>query len=107
MIKQRSPIAVILLTLLTCGFYGLFWYYSTADELHGKGKLETSPVLLLLLMFIPPLGLFSVWKHSAGIEALSDGNTSGVLLFILAIFFFPAQLFIAQTELNKHAGASE
>ena len=106
MIKERNPLVVILLTLITCGFYGLFWLYATSDELNSKGSLEMSPVLIILLCFIPFVNLFAIWKYCAGIEKLSGGNTSGILLFILAIIFFPAFYFIAQSELNKHAGAA-
>jgi len=103
MVKKRNPVVVLLLSLLTCFVYMLYWVFSTSRELNKKGALDMSAGLMLVLCFIPIVSLFAIWKHCSAVETLSEGNTSGVLLFVLWIVFFPIALFMAQSELNKHA----
>ena len=107
MIKNRNPLVVLLLVLVTCGFYGLFWLYATSGELHDKGKLEMSPVLLLLLALIPFVNLYAFWKYCAAIGSLSEESFNPIVLFIILLVFFPAFYVLAQMDLNKHASATE
>ncbi|MHA1353420.1 MAG: DUF4234 domain-containing protein [Candidatus Heimdallarchaeaceae archaeon] len=37
MIKERNPIVVIILMMITFGIYALFWYYWTKNELNELG----------------------------------------------------------------------
>lgn len=106
MVQERNPIVVIILSMVTCGIYALYWYFATAKEMAEMGKLETSPGLILGLFFCGPAALFSIWKHSEGISAVSNGEQSQGLLFVIALVFAPAYQFMAQTELNKHAQPS-
>ena len=103
MTKNRNPLLVVLLMILTCGLYGLYWYYSTAAELKAKGHLDMSPLLLVVLLFIPLLGFYSMWVHCQAIEGLSGGKKSGLLCFVLLLVFFPAFVFVFQSELNQHS----
>ncbi len=52
----RSPVSVILLTVLTCGIYGLIWFYSIANELNAllgdEGATNPSYSLLGILCFV-------------------------------------------------------
>ena len=50
--KVRSPMMVLLLTIITCGIYGLVWNYSVFKELKDHtGEGLGGPVGLLLAMF--------------------------------------------------------
>lgn len=103
MVKERSPIVVILLVFITCGIYALYWYFATAKEMNELGKLETSAGMILLFFFLGPVALYGIWLHANGIAAVSDGKQGAGLLFVLGLVFAPAYLFMAQSELNKHA----
>ena len=52
----RSPATVILLTVLTCGIYGLYWFYSIAQELNAvlgdQGATNPSYSLWGILCFV-------------------------------------------------------
>lgn len=51
--KERSLISVLLLTLVTCGIYYLFWVYETArdmDELLGESDIPPAVHVLLFLI---------------------------------------------------------
>ena len=103
MVKERNPILVILFTFLTCGIYLMFWMYSTSKELNEKGTLETDATMMLVFLFLGPLALLTYWKYSKAIESLSGGEKSAGMLFVIALVFFPAFLYMAQSELNKFA----
>ncbi len=103
MVKERNPILVILFTMLSCGIYMWYWIYATSKELNDKGVLETSATTMLAFLFCGPLGLLTLWKHAKAIEALSGGEKSGGMLFVIALVFAPGYWYMAQAELNKHA----
>ena len=99
MVKKRNCILVVLLSIVTCGLYTLYWMVSTKREMVDLG----ADIPTAWLIIIPIADVYFTWKHSKGVENISDGSMSGVLVFILWIVFFPAAVFITQTELNKHA----
>jgi len=57
----RSIPAVIVLTIITCGLYGLVWYYEVSRELQEvTGQTDTSPGLEVLLIVLT-CGLYVVY----------------------------------------------
>lgn len=36
--KQRSVATVIILSIVTCGIYALYWLYVTAEDLENEGQ---------------------------------------------------------------------
>jgi hypothetical protein len=47
---ERSPIKVLLLTLITCGIYYLYWVYVTSQELDDAlGETDIPPIVHVLL----------------------------------------------------------
>jgi hypothetical protein len=54
--KVRSPVAVILLSIITIGIYALYWYYKTFQELKDHtGEGVGGVVGLILAIFINPV----------------------------------------------------
>ena len=102
MVKNRSPIVVILLTFITFGFYGLYWFVKTKGEMVEMG----ADIPTAFLIIIPIANIFWYWKYSKGVEQVSGGQTSGVLVFLLLLFILPIGQYMAQAELNKHAGGA-
>jgi hypothetical protein len=55
----RSPLAVILLSIVTIGIYALYWYYKTFQELqHHSGAGVGGGVGLLLAILLNPVAWF-------------------------------------------------
>ncbi|MCL2773693.1 MAG: DUF4234 domain-containing protein [Oscillospiraceae bacterium] len=51
--KTRSPALVIVFTIITCGIYGIYWYYIIMDDLNNaSGKEIINPVMFLILSII-------------------------------------------------------
>ena len=48
--KIRPPAQVILFSIITCGIYAIYWYYTIMNDLNkARGKEIINPVLFLVL----------------------------------------------------------
>jgi cytochrome bd-type quinol oxidase subunit 2 len=81
--KTRSPIVVLLLSLLTFGIYALVWHIQTKEEMNKLYNAQIPTAWLLLLPFIGPL-LWS-WKWSAGAEKATGMSAVSVFLLMMLI----------------------
>ena len=83
--KVRSPLGCWLLVFITLGIYELFWYHHTNRELRDyDSSIVVRPALAVLALFLPIVGLFSVYNTGkrirqaqtiAGIPADASGVT--------------------------------
>ncbi len=106
-IKFRNMGLQILLIIVTLGIYGIYWFYQSAEELKAIARDENaSPVLWLVMLFIPFGALYSHYKYSELYEKVAADHLNKWILFILWLFFAPAVWFIVQIELNKRATAN-
>ena len=103
MIKNRNMGMQILLYVITLGLYAIYWYYVTSKEMVEYKNLDGSPGLWTVLFFIPLVNLYSYWKHSEAVDALTDGQYNKFLMFVLWIFITPVVWVLTQLELNKRA----
>lgn len=99
--EQKSLGKQVLFTIITLGFYPLYWFFSTMDQLNNGTNQSLSPALYTLLLFIPIANFFSMWKLSSAAEAVSD--QSGMILFLLFIFFPPLSWYWVQGGMNSVA----
>ncbi len=109
--EERGILAVILLTFLTCGIYGLVVLYKIGGELNAhQGRSQLRPGLDILLSFVT-CGFWGVWvmykypsvlQEIAAEEQLPQVELT-VPCLILSIFGLQiVALAILQSELNKH-----
>ena len=99
---DKSPIAVIILTMVTFGIYGLIWIFKTAGEMQNRGAEVPS----IILLFLPILNLLYLWKYCQAVEKVTNGDVSGTTAFVLWFVFAPAGIWVIQSGFNKIAGAS-
>ena len=112
MLQKRSPIAVILFSILTCGLYTLYLIYNMSCEIRPYAEEEMmAPGLELLLCIVCfPYIIFWVYKYSkapyymqnqAGIQYPSDNTVLNVVLTVLG---FPViAMAIMQSDINRVA----
>ena len=67
---DRSLLIFILLNIVTCGIYGLFFIHSLAKDVnivcYGDGK-KTQGLLVLILLSIVTCGIYTfIWYYSLG-----------------------------------------
>lgn len=75
----RSPITVILLTLVTLGIYGLIWTVKTKNEMNEKYAAGVPSAWWILVPFIGVL--YFQWKWAEGAERVT--GVSGISVFLL------------------------
>ncbi|MEW5702819.1 MAG: DUF4234 domain-containing protein [Candidatus Zixiibacteriota bacterium] len=103
-VKNRNMVAQVFLMIITLGIYGIYWFYQTACELKFLANdAAASPGLWTVLMFIPFINLYAVYKYAELFEKVSSEKLNRWIIFILWIVFCPAIWFIVQTELNRRA----
>ena len=101
MVKERNPVLVAVLGLVTFGIYAIYWLYSTKKEMVGLG----AQIPTFFLIIIPIVNIYWIYKYSMGAaQVAKKKDNSGLIYFILWIIIFPVAMYLIQTELNKRAG---
>ena len=95
--QQRSPIAVLLLPLVTFGIYSLYWLVKTKGEMVSKG----ADIPTAWLLIVPIANIWWLWKYGEGVETVTNGKISGVLAFILLWILGTIGHAIIQDSFNK------
>lgn len=108
---KQSIVLGILLTLITCSIYGLYWQYKQMATLNAwLGKNEYSFWLWLLLSLITCgiYGIYYEYKMANGINSVQADNNLAfdsnlpVICVLLAIFGFGvASLAVQQHQIHR------
>jgi hypothetical protein len=94
--KIRNPVMVVVLTYVTCGFYGLLALMQMAGELKAFRQKDD---INAIMFFVPILGLLELLKlpakvleakRMAGVPNAQEPNV--ILYLLLGIYFLPADL---------------
>lgn len=97
--RERSPVAAMVLSIITFGIYGIYWFYSTTRQAINEANKNASPGLWTIGLFIPIINFVIFWKEGQLIQEVAD-QTDGVLIFILWVVFPPAAIYVVQRDLN-------
>lgn len=116
MIQRRSIAMCIILSLVTCGIYGIYWFIVLTDDANtllpdNKGLNNTSGGVAFLLSLVT-CGIYGLyWAYKQG-EKIDEAKTargimssnSGIIYLLLTIFGFGiiAEA-LMQNELNSMA----
>ncbi|MEI6481406.1 MAG: DUF4234 domain-containing protein [Candidatus Saccharibacteria bacterium] len=95
--KNRSPIAVALLPLVTFGIYGIFWYVGTKEEMNAQG----ADIPTAWLLIIPLANIYWMWKYCGGVEKVTNAKYSQVMAFVLVYLLGSIGGAIIQDAFNK------
>jgi hypothetical protein len=93
---KRSVIAVVLLTVLTCGIYGLYWLLRTKDEMVARGAEIPTGWLLI----IPLAHFYWQWRWAEGVERVTRGRMSAVIAFVMTLLG-PIGMALVQATFNE------
>ena len=103
-VRERNMVVQVILMIVTLGFYGIYWFYVTCQELDGLAEsMSVSAGLLTFLLFIPIANLYAWYKYAELYETVSRDHMNRWIVFLLVLVFNPAVWFIVQSELNKRA----
>lgn len=109
--EERGVLAVILLTVFTCGIYGLVVVYRMGEELNAhRGRQEFNPAadLLLSLVTCGLWGVYVMYRYSRALQDITIEESLPVVdvtvpCLLLSIFsLHVVAIAILQNELNRH-----
>lgn len=99
MLRERSPLLVIVFSILTFGLYFLYWFYDTNSQFKNELDDGSHPGLRTLALFVPILGFVAMYKHTKSAEAVTDGR-DWLLPFLAYVVFPPISWFVIQSDIN-------
>ncbi len=75
--KLRTPWVVVVFTIITLGFYGLYWQYSSFKEIKDHSGLGLDPVIgLVLAIFLFIVNAFVIPSEVGGLYTRQGTNPS-------------------------------
>lgn len=112
MIQKRSIATCIILSIVTCGIYGLYWLYCMANDVNTlSDKPGTAGGTVVILSIVTCSIYLFYWMYITGNKidelrtqkGLSAGN-NGLIYLLLSIFGFSIIAYaLMQNELNNLA----
>ena len=107
--QKRSIPVCIILSILTCNLYGIYWFICLTDEanaLSGDHKTSGGMAFLLTLITCNIYGIYWAYKMGEKLDMVKrargiPSSDSGVLYLILALIFPLAGWALMQNEINK------
>ncbi len=111
-ITNRSIPVCIILTLITFGIYGIYWFIKLTDETNAlaPNNATTSGGKAFLLTIVT-LGIYGIyWNYKLGakvdeMNGISNGNTGLLYLIISLLGGGLISSCLAQNVLNQKAAA--
>ncbi len=108
-IVERSIPLYIILTIITCGLFGIYWLIVMADDMNALANdgdnTSGAVVFLLTLITCGIYGLYWVYKQGVRVDALNGAQANTGIIYLLLNFFGLSIVTYAliQNELNKRA----
>ncbi len=110
-IKNRSIPMCVILSIVTVGIYGIYWFIVMTNESNALApKNATTSGGKAFLLTIVTLGIYSIyWNYKLGAKVDemkgTESNTAILYLIIGLVGFSIINCCLAQSEINKHANA--
>lgn len=106
-IKNRNIVVAIILTIVTCGIYGIYWTVCLAREsVSVKDPADNALLEIILMLFLPFLGFFMAEKKFAeGCAEKGIAHTDNSILYLILglVGLGIVNFCMMQNELNKLA----
>ena len=112
MIKERNIVVSILLSIITCGIYGIYWFITLTDDAAKVNEDPDFTGVKALIFTLLTCGIYGIyWNYKIGKEMYEGNQKRGinssdnsVLYLILSIFGLSIVTYcLVQNELNTIA----
>lgn len=110
MIQQKNIATCVILSIVTCGIYGIIWFIALHDDVNTlSGDFKTSGGMAFLLSLVT-CGIYMLyWMYNQGtrIDEIKQSrgipsSNSGILYLILSIFGLQIVSYcLMQNEINN------
>lgn len=111
-VQQRNIALCIILSLVTCGIYGIYWFICLTNDTNTAANEEGTSGGMAFLLTIVTCGIYGLyWAYKRGEKidkAKSDRgmetSNAAILYLVLCIFGLGIIAYaLMQSELNKFA----
>lgn len=109
MLKNRSIAAVIILSIVTCGIYSLYWTWVTIDALDKEGGASNMPAIVQFILMFCYIGFIIFGLNAdANLNAIKEKKgiptTDNKVLYLVLGLLIPIVLVVlVQNEINQLA----
>lgn len=113
MVKERNIAMAIILTIITCGIYGIFWFIGMTDDasrLSEDTSVTGGKAFLFTLLTCGIYGIYWYYKMGQMMHIAHQKNSEGVtedkstLLLVLGVFGLGfVAMIILQSDINTFA----
>lgn len=105
----RSVALAIILSIITCGIYGIYWFVVLNDEINELTGDTTAPSgVVVFLLSLVTCGIYGIyWAYVMGrkVAYLNRTADSGIINLIIALLGFQIiNLALFQDAVNHYAG---
>ncbi len=97
--RERSPVIAVILTLVTFGFYFIYWFYDTNQQFKSELNDGSHPGLRTLALFVPLVNIVVLYKQANSAQEATDGH-DWLLTFLAYLIFAPIAVFVVQKDIN-------
>ncbi|MBQ6888528.1 MAG: DUF4234 domain-containing protein [Lachnospiraceae bacterium] len=110
MVQNRNIAMCIILSIVTCGIYGIYWFVCLTDDTNTvSGEVNGTSGILAFILTLVTCGIYGFyWAYKCGdkIDTAKQqrgipASNGGVLYLILWIFGGVIAYALIQNELNK------
>ena len=116
MAEQRNVALCVILTMVTCGIYGIYWFICLVNDLnYATGDVQSPSGGMVFLLDIVTCGIYGLyWCYKAGDKidrvkqqwGIPSSNT-GILYLILSLIGLDIVVWaLVQSEVNGMMGGA-
>ena len=109
-LTKRDIATAIILSFVTCGIYGIFWFVNIVDDTNKVAERATDPSGGLVVLYtLLTCGIYGIyWNYKNGQKLYEAGNKdiqdNSVLYLVLSLFGLQIVSYcFMQNDLNKFA----
>lgn len=113
MVQQRNIAMCIILSLVTCGIYGLYWLVCLNDDANRVSGQESTSGAMLVVLSLVTCGIYMFyWMYKQGekidsakrARGMDVSGNSSVIYLVLTLFGLGIVSYaLMQNELNQMA----
>ena len=112
LITKRDIVVAIILTVVTCGIYGIYWFIVMTDDVNSLSDEKMASGGTAFLYSILTCGIYALyWNYKIGQKMAEAGkkynkpiNDNSVLYLVLSIFGLGLVNYcLIQSDLNRFA----
>lgn len=111
-IEKREIVTAILLTIITCGIYGIYWFVKLTDESNAVSGSDSASGGVAILYTLITCGIYTIyWNYKMGQKMYEAGKRYGVDIADNSVLYLILSLFglgivnycLIQNDLNRLA----